>query len=144
MRPRYNQTVTIGKNLATYAADTYESHIGSVNSVGLTIAGKTIGAREALMKGISGTKAVRNGVNYYAVIFEIEFDVDTFDMTLVDQGAYFRDDDDEVQLCLRAGEHVVDLLDGSGGRLGSGATAVYGTFKIYEETAWSGLSLDVS
>ncbi len=147
----YDLTLIIVRNEASYTPATAHTYVNSLNNGNITIAGLAITAREGKLVDFSAEKLERNGYDYYRVVYRIEFNANTWDKQILDQGIYERKpaEDGKRKYCKVEGKDATEpqRLDGSGEQLAEthpAQASVFLTFRIYPETNWSSLSLPTS
>jgi hypothetical protein len=127
--PTGRVTLTITRNEAGFDVARANRFNQSVNSV--VWYGQPV--RTALMNAVSAVTQTENGIPYVRVTYEIHFDPETFDLSVLDSGyrdingKLFRDPVDGSPM------GSPTLLNGNGEKLGTGADPVYLTWRVRDE-----------
>jgi len=136
--------VTISKNLASFNAADALAYVGSVNKAQVQIQGLLVAARSARFVEWSATKQWRNGTSFWRQVQRIEMERDQYDFVVLQQG--YNEIVDSVKSPIMVGGKVASspqLLNNNGAALAFGGTPKFGTFRVYEETAWGSLGLNL-
>jgi hypothetical protein len=146
-------TLRVVRNEAFYSPALAFTYLGgengsAVNSDTCTICGLTVSPRQAHIILWSGDSAERNGIPFWTVTYEFEFNPETWDETALDLGLYqltglaFPNDKKK---CIRNGESAVEpqLLDGTGYQLPVGGTPVFLSWRCADELPFSVLNLNI-
>ncbi|HUU97755.1 MAG TPA: hypothetical protein VM487_18625 [Phycisphaerae bacterium] len=135
-------TLRVRRNESTFNPALAHAYTNTVNSDNATIAGLSISARQGKVANISGESDERNGVDYFAVTYELEFREGRWDRDVLDVGFHylsagepvtFKDDE-------KATMQTPQLLNGSGAASG---TPVYLTFQTYQQSVFANLNLNI-
>jgi len=149
--PYYIQTLRITRNETSYDPDTAAGYWNKVNKFACSIAGRWCAYNSALLTTYAATRTSRDGTDYWAVTYELEFDdADFHDRVVLDQG-YRHWPSGTVGSGARVpildGESATTepmRLDGAGKALAAGtalASSHYRTFVTKDEVAFGPLNL---
>jgi len=145
---KFDLTLRITRNEATYDADEAEEYIGGVNDAPVTLVGHVTAAREGRIKEYGGTFRTRNGTDFYEVTYLIVFRKGKWDRDIEDLGMRQRTSATQRDRILDdSGEEVVDawpLNTPAGTRRASNLNPSFITFKMNDEVDFSTLGLPIA
>jgi hypothetical protein len=138
--------IGIERNLATASSATMRQYRDSVNSVGITIVGHALNARQGLLVNWEASSFRRSGYFRWRHSYTIEIADGTWDVELLDQGLCYIDSNNVQRRIKVEGEPVEEpkRLDGAGTPLAFDAlpsASVFLAFRIRSEQDWSALDL---
>jgi hypothetical protein len=143
-REKHILILNVARNEAFFNPATAEAYVDTVNSDVTTIAGLPITARQGKIMEYSAERLERNGHEYWAVIYRLEFKGDTWDSKKLDQGLHYLAGGVKYPITV-AGEPATEaqLLDGSGAVLAVAGTPVFITFETNDQAVFGNLGLNI-
>ena len=150
MVDRHVLTLRVIRNESVFSPSLAADMAGSVNNTATTICGLTISARQARLVAFGGEAARRNGIDYWIVTYELEFDprvwedvtggaFQGFDLDLVNSGFYDINDKLTLDGDIIPREEPSFLT--AGGTFTT-VPAVVG-FRVYHERSFATLGLNI-
>ena len=138
---RYHKTLRVLRNEASYNPAFAGDMENSVNSTGTTICGLTVNAREARLAGFTAENATRNGFDYWAVTYDVEFalgitgtDVKSESYQghdeVVQNKGFYEHDDASIPDLSGAYKQEISFLDATGDYTKTPQVIAYGMHKL--------------